>query len=178
MSNRLDVCSYIPSENDKIFIDTNVWLYLFCPVGQYNQDIVDVYNRFFLRLLKNKSTIYTSSMIVSEFFNTYSRIEFNIKKNQNPNRYRNYKKDFRNTEEFEVLSKDICNLLNNKIFKYSKKLDDNFSSIDISNILLGDKNFDFNDKYFAKLCEDNNIKILTHDKDFLSLNNNIDIITT
>lgn len=57
------------------------------------------------------------------------------------------------------------------------ELNDNFNSVDMSKILIADKNFDFNDKYFAQLCEDNNIKIIINDKDFLKLSNNIKIIT-
>lgn len=47
----------------------------------------------------------------------------------------------------------------------------------MSKILVADKNFDFNDKYIAQLCEDNNIKIITNDKDFLKLSNKVEIIT-
>lgn len=177
MSNKISILSYTPSSEDKFFVDNNIWMYLFCPLGNYREETVDAYNIFFLKLLQNKCTIYTSTLILSEFFNSYSRVDFNIKKSQNPSRYRDYKRDFRNTDEFNLLSKEICDIIKDKILKYSVRLDDNFSTIDIYSILTEDSNFDFNDKYFAKICEDNNIKILTNDKDFLNLTNNIDIVT-
>ena len=178
MSNKIYINSYEPKEGDKIFIDTNIWLYLFCPIGQYKPNLINTYTRFYLKLLKNKCKIYTSTMILSEFFNVYTRLDFKLRKIENPDIYKDYKNDFRNTDVFDSLSKEICEIINSKILKYSIKLNDNFNTIDINSILSSDKNFDFNDKYFAKLCEDNDIKILTNDKDFLNLNNNIDIITT
>ena len=71
----------------------------------------------------------------------------------------------------------ICDIINNKIFKYAQKIDDNFNNVDMSKILIADKNFDFNDKYFSQLCEDNNMKIITNDKDFLKLSNKVEIVT-
>lgn len=177
MSKKISLNNYCPSENDKVFIDNNIWLFLFCPIGNHKKNIVNAYNNIFLKMVKSKCTIYTSSLILSEFFNTYSRIDFDICKKNNPDLYKNYKRDFRNSEYYTSLSEDICEIINNKILRYSKRLDDNFHSISIDNILIGEKNFDFNDKYFAKLCEDKDIKILTNDKDFLSFNNDIQIIT-
>lgn len=177
MSNKVSILSYTPSSEDKFFVDNNIWMYLFCPLGNYRQETVDAYNNFFLKLLQSKCTIYTSTLILSEFFNTYSRVDFSIKRSEQPSIYRDYKKDFRNTDYFNSLSKEICDIIKNKILKYSVRLDDNFSTINIHHVLTEDSNFDFNDKYFAKICEDNNIKILTNDKDFLNLNNNIDVLT-
>ena len=177
MINQINIDTYNPSSEDKIFLDANVWLYLFCPIGNYRTEVVDTYNRFFGKMLQNKCKIYTTSMVLSEFFNTYTRIDFKIKKKENSLIYKDYKRDFRNTEYFNTLSNDICNIIKDKILKHSIRLSDSFDFIDMINILTSDKNFDYNDKYFAKLCEDNNIKILTNDKDFLNITNNIDIIT-
>lgn len=177
MSNKIDISTYNPTKNDAFFVDNNVWMYLFCPVGNYNEDLVNTYNTFFFKILKNKCTMYTSSLILSEFFNSYCRVDFKVKRKSNPS-LKDYKKDFRNTDYFNELSESICEIIKDKILKYSIRLDDRFSELDIEDVLTGDKNFDFNDKYIAKLCEDKNIKILTNDKDFLNLNNNIDIVTS
>lgn len=178
MSNRIKLSTYEPKATDKVFIDTNVWLYLFCPIGSYKEKVVEQYNKVFYKILKSECQIYTSALIVSEFFNTYCRIDFQIRKKENPKQYKQYKNDFRNTEEFNELILDVCDIINNKILKHAKRLNDNFDKIDMSKILIADKNFDFNDKYFANICEKNNIKIITNDKDFLNLSNNVDIITS
>ncbi len=177
MSNVIKLSSYEPKEEDRFFFDTNIWLYLFCPIGQYRQELVDEYNKFFLKVLQKKCKIYTSSIVLSEFFNTYSRIEFNIKKQQQPHKYRQYKRDFRNSEEFGDLSKDICELINSKILKYANKLNDRFDSMDLNTILLPNNNYDFNDIYLAQLCLREEIKILTNYGDFQKINSNIEIIT-
>lgn len=177
MSKITKISSYTLKEEDRFFFDTNIWLYLLCPIGQYRQQLVDVYNTFFLDILKKGCKVYTSSIILSEFFNTYSRIEFQIKQQQEPTKYRKYKKDFRNSQEFEVLSKEICELIESKILKYSNKINDRFDTISLNDILVPNNNYDFNDIYLAQLCLREEIKILTNDSDFQKINSNIEIIT-
>lgn len=172
MSKVLKLSSYTFTKGDKFFLDTNIWLYLFCPVGEYKKEIVDKYNEFFFKMLKNKCEIYTSAIILSEFFNTYSRIEFKIKRQENKLKYNDYKRDFRNSYEFEELSKDICDLINNKILKYSYKINDRFDTLTMENILVPNNNYDFNDIYLSELCLKEKIKILTNDKDYLLFKEN------
>lgn len=76
-----------------------------------------------MKILQNKGEIYTSAMVISEFFNVYARIEFSIKKDAEPNKYINYKRDFRNTDEYKELAQKICKLINDKILKYSIRID-------------------------------------------------------
>lgn len=175
MSNRINLSSFSPGPNDKIFVDNNVFMYMFYIMGNYQQEKVDAYSNTFKSMLINKSIIYTSSIVLSEFFNSYMKIEYSLLKNQYPN----YKKDFRPSVDFSVLSKEITNIIKNKILTSCKKINDDFDIIDINSILKNEENipFDFNDKYIATLCEKNKIKILTDDKDFLNFNNNMDIIT-
>ncbi|WP_270599525.1 type II toxin-antitoxin system VapC family toxin [Clostridium baratii] len=178
MSKKIDLDSFIPKKDDKIFIDTNIWLYLFCPIGDYKKDIVNRYNDIFLKILKSKCAIYVTSLTLSEFFNTYSRIEFEYKKKQTGQKNLKYKREFRNTTDFNVMVEEIIEIINNKILKYSTRINDEFNRIDLNNILISDDSFDFNDKYFAELCEANNIKVLTNDKDFLKISNKIEVITS
>ena len=44
MSNKIDISTYNPTKNDSFFVDNNVWMYLFCPVGNYNEYLVNTYN--------------------------------------------------------------------------------------------------------------------------------------
>lgn len=178
MSNIITISSYEPKKDEKFFFDTNIWLYLLCPVGNYNQAVVNKYNMFFSKIVLNKSIIYTSAMVISEFFNVYARIEFSIKQNSDPKKYKNYKNDFRNTKEYETFSAQVCGLIDAKILKYSIRIDDKFSTINKSNLLCQSSSYDFNDKYFVELCKDNKLKIVTNDKDFFHFKDNIDIITS
>ena len=35
--NLIDVADYTPSPNDTFFFDNNIWMFLFCPLGNYKQ---------------------------------------------------------------------------------------------------------------------------------------------
>lgn len=83
MSFRIPLMSYEPKADDKIFLDTNIWLYLFCPIGNYKNEIIDQYSTVFYKILKSGCRIYTTSLVISEFFNTYCRIDFRIKIKKN-----------------------------------------------------------------------------------------------
>lgn len=60
MSVKISVMSYEPNDDDKIFFDTNVWLYLFCPIGNYKSEIVEQYSKLFYKILKSGCRIYTT----------------------------------------------------------------------------------------------------------------------
>ena len=184
MTNIIDISTYEPTSEDKIFIDNNIWMYLFFPYNSGNENS-DLYGTFFGKLLKSKCRIYTSSIILSEFFNSYAKSHFVAKQSNEKSQkipydkrvYKNYKRDFRNTPEFIEISKAIRNILFDEILSYSLKVDDMFSSINMNTILSSDDCFDFNDKYIVALCEYHDFKILTNDKDFLNFKTNVKIIT-
>ena len=60
MSVKIPLMSYEPKYDDKIFFDTNVWLYLFCPIGNYKSKIIEQYSTVFYKILKSGCRIYTT----------------------------------------------------------------------------------------------------------------------
>ena len=60
MSVKIPLMSYEPKDDDKIFFDTNVWLYLFCPIGNYKSEIIEQYSTEFYKILKSGCRIYTT----------------------------------------------------------------------------------------------------------------------
>jgi hypothetical protein len=78
MNNIYDIDNYCPSENEGFLFDCNVWMYLFCPIGNYKSNIVYKYSTFFKKILVNKSKIFILALTISEFFNSYVRLEYNI----------------------------------------------------------------------------------------------------
>lgn len=168
---------YSPRKSDHIFFDTNIWLNIYTPTGEYgNKQIIRKTSSLFKKILESGATIYVSSLILSEFFNAYARIIFQSKKEQDPNKYQDYKKDFRNTEEFTEIAREIISIIKYEIMSISEKTSDNFSEIDIESILNVGNTYDFNDNYFCYLCANNNLKIVTADKDFLSTPMQTDLI--
>ncbi len=50
MNNEMDVETYIPQDGDKYFFDANIWLYFYCPIGDYNKNTISITQvRWFLK---------------------------------------------------------------------------------------------------------------------------------
>lgn len=167
---------YTPKKEDKFFLDTNIWMYLYCSIGNYRANIIDSYNSFYEKILEADSEIFTTSLQVSEFFNSYCRLEFNIAK-QEDERIKEFKRDFRNSKLFQDTLEEINLILSRRILKTSKKLDDDFSKTNIDELIKQNDEFDFNDEYFLNLCEKNNIIVVSNDRDILKSDRDIKIVS-
>lgn len=172
--NRINIESYIPKASDKFFFDNNIWMYLYCPIGSYNKYSVKIYSDFFDKILQSRATIFVSSLILSEFYNSYSRLDFNIWKN---NEKKDYKKDFRPTQRYIETSEIIVNTIESRILGIAERIDDDFSSIQIDEINRKCNDLDFNDSYYIELSKKCACKIVTNDRDFLKISDNVDVLT-
>lgn len=163
----IKIDSYSPQKDDCFFFDTNIWLNLYTPVpGRVNKSFQQKISSFFGQVLRTKSTIYTSSLVISEFFNTYCRIIFKMRQEDNPDKFKDFKKDFRSTEEYENLVAELVNIINSEILALATKTDDCFSKISSKKLMEIGTSYDFNDKYICELCSLNKFKIVTADKDY------------
>lgn len=156
--------TYKPALGESFLFDTNIWIYLYSPVSNCHYALSDAYNRFMWKCLAQECNIYITSLILSEFYNTLLRREF---KNQH---CKNYKESFRATQE---ITEEAMNIIENSIMCKVHKLDDSFVDIDLNDIK---PEYDFNDYYLVKLCQKNNIKIVTNDSDFKQFEDLVDII--
>ncbi len=175
--NILNIETYTPTQNDRLFFDADIWLYLFSPIGNYKRDIIKKYDGFLKNTIEANASIFISSLILSEFFNAYARKEFNILKNKYPQKYKNFKTDFRGTKEYSALMTEIKSIVKTKILKISKRIDDGFGSIDLEKVFTDIDKADFNDKYYQELLQGKNIKIVTNDYDFAETSKDIAVIT-
>ncbi len=169
---------FVPTSDMTFFIDTNIWFCLFYPTGNIPSHIVAIYSKLFLEILKAKSTIIVPNLVLSEFFNRYLKNEHYLLDKLNPGKFVDYKKDFRGSLEYKNAVITIKNIVENKILKFSSKVNDSFESIDLNNILIAEQDYDFNDLYFLELSTKHNAYIITNDKDFLNYNTTAKIITT
>jgi len=165
MNEIVDISKYNPKRNDKFIFDTNIWIYLFYPMGNYNEDITKKYAGFLKKVLQSESSIYIFSLTLSEIFNTSMRLEFNIKKNH-LHKNIDFKKDFRNTPEGKKLTSDILMIITHKIMKIATRIDDKFSNIPVNRLFDQIENYDFNDRYFLLMADLDKFKIVTNDSDF------------
>ena len=176
MNNVMDVETYIPQDGDKYFFNANIWLYFYCPIGNYNKNTISKYDGFLKRALNNDTTIYVSSLIASEIINAWLRLDFNILR-RNKTVRNDYKQDYRDSSHYLSAVKDIEAVFNNQLLKISKPLDDRATEISISDVLSGLSKVDFNDSYYHHLAKLDNLLIVTNDADFAELDTGITILT-
>jgi predicted nucleic acid-binding protein len=172
--NKININTYHPKNTDKFFFDNNVWMYLYCPLGNHNQASQKKYSDFFGKVLKSEATIYVSSMLLSEFYNSYSRLDFNIWRNGEA---KDYKKHYRPTERFKETSEIILMTIESRILGVSQRLDDDFKNMSIEDINNKCLELDFNDSYYVELIKKNNCIMVTNDRDFLTINDDVAIVT-
>lgn len=170
-----NISTYAIKKDDKFFFDTNIWLYMHCSIGNYSAQLVQDYSDFYQRVKTAGATILTNTLLISEFVNTYSRLEFNIRKKSDG--LSDFKKDFRSNPTYKPLLDNINLLTEKKILKSSEKIQDSFHEFEENNFFSNPNTYDFNDEYYCYIAEKLNFKIVTNDKDFKSTNYNVEIIT-
>lgn len=168
--------NYKVTSSDCFFFDNNIWMFLFAPIADYKIPKQKAYSRFLREIQSAGATIFISSLILSEYINRCLRISHGQWEKRNHYKNTDYKKDYRNTEDFKnALESTKDNVYS--IMSLCVKTPDNFHVIEVDDIFSNVNNCDFNDAYFVELCKKGNFKLVTDDKDFLSISEKIEIIT-
>jgi predicted nucleic acid-binding protein len=163
MNNIIPIEDYSFSEADEFLIDTNIWLYLYGP--QIPKDWkTRVYSKSLKNILAAKSKIWIDVLILSEFINRYSRIEFEASITSGATV--NFK-NFRKSTAFVPIATAIANAVK-RIIKQSLRSSSGFENLDINTLIQQFKSErpDFNDQVFVELCKSKKLKLITHDSDF------------
>ena len=144
-------------EGKGYFFDTNIWLYIYGPIGWPDQRS-DAYSRALKEIRNSDGTIYINCMIISEFINAFARIEF--KQQTNFTRF----KEFRNSLAFRAIAQDIAYNVR-KILRNTLACDPELQAIDLPKVmdLFEQGKYDFNDLLFAQICRAKNMVFVTHD---------------
>lgn len=176
-ANIIDIRSYSPRSSDLFLFDNNIWMYLFCPLGNYNQKRQEIYSSFLQSVKVANSTVFINSMVLSEFANSYLRMDFGQWKNEFGFPDADFKKSFVGTDRYMDTVEEIkINI--QKILKFCERTTDSFNAVDMSNIFGHFVNIDFNDSYYLELSRLNNWKMVTDDRDFVKVDNHdIEIVT-
>ena len=170
----VDIQTHTPSRSEHYLLDTNIWLFLYCPIGDSRRNIISKYSSFYNKLIKNHSTLYTTSLILSEFINRYLRMDCWINEKISRDKY---KSDYRPSQAFSKTFKIIEQTVKEKILNQVKCLDDEMSKMSFDQILHDSRRSDFNDAYVSNLVKGKGISILTDDYDFSKLVRNHKIFT-
>lgn len=178
MSKVIEVTSYKPKSGDNLFFDNNIWMFLFCPLHNYEKNKQSKYSDLFKSVLSVNASIWINSLILSEFCNSWLRIEYNKWKLLPANKGCNdYKRHFISSTKYQETISEIKDIIP-AILKNSQRGSDNFNAVNIETILSELNNCDFNDSYYLDLARINNWKIVTDDSDLITSKAcKVDIIT-
>lgn len=174
MANVKYINGYNIESNEKFFIDANIWLYMYCPIGDYNTKVVEKYSSFFDKIISSGNEIYICSSLISEILNRYMRIEFQLAKEENG--IEDYKKDFRNNVNYKESIECIEKIIKEKIIDKCIQINDQFENFDYDSKYLNN-GLDFNDALYCHLAVENGLKIVTHDRDFKKTKLPVEVIT-
>lgn len=180
MALRINVNSIQNLSGKNILLDTNIWIYLFCPLGhsEAKEFIVKKYSRAFNRLIHSDNKLYIDVMILSEFINRYLRLVFHVyMENNNIESGFDFKKDYKQTGDFKENIQLIAATIKNKILPKVSVANFSYENRNIEELIdnLKDKMTDFNDLHFEKLCKTKGFILFTDDRDYSD--SSLDIIS-
>ena len=173
----LDVSNYSPRQTDLFLFDTSVWILLFCPIGNTREFEQRSFSSFLKKVRSSRSSIFMTSLILSEYANVCLKMDFNNWVKTNSRIDAKYKRDYVGTDRYKKIVNLLIPTMMN-IMSLCEKGSDNFSHLDINKILGHFQSIDFNDSYYLELSKDSNFKIVTADYDFVKYKNHgLGIIT-
>ena len=158
--NALSVRDYDFRPEDELFLDANIWLFLYGSQNPGNARM-DVYSSAFRRILEAKSRIYVDVLIVSEFINAYARLQWQIRAPDS--RF----KAFRNSLEFREVAQEIADNVK-RVLNHCSRIESYFDTLDADELMdeYAQGGADFNDQVIRHLCRSKNLTLITDDRDF------------
>lgn len=162
MANKvLAVANYDFKSEDELFVDANVWLFVYGP--QKPRDArVAAYSHALAKILAAQCRIYIDVLIVSEFINTYARLKWNVMGKP----YTDFKR-FRKSADFTPVARDIAADVR-RVLNHCLRIENGFETLDIDGVLAeyAAGGSDFNDQVITALCKTRGLKLVTDDGDF------------
>ena len=159
----VEVRHYNFTPQDKLFLDANIWFYLYGP-QQLGNRWARIYSMVFNDILNAKSRIYIDVLIVSEFINSYARLKWKLAASH----IKSFK-DFRNSSYFKPVAQDIAADAK-RVVDHCSRIESGFATLAIDDLLTeyAAGNSDFNDQVITELCKKNGLTLITNDRDFRS----------
>ena len=157
----MSVNNYIFTSEDKLFLDANIWLYIYGP-QKPRGFWTNIYSQALARILAAKSHIYIDVLIVSEFINVYARQKWRLVAPQGQNF-----KNFRRSSGFKPVAQDIAADVRH-VLSHCSRIESGFATMDKDDLLndYAAGNYDFNDQVITELCKKEGLTLITNDGDF------------
>lgn len=171
------ITSYSITFGDQFFLDTNIWLYLLYPQqSKISERVIEQYSDFYNSLLSKNTLIKTHPIQISEYINAFIGIEYKKHQRANSNKALAFK-DWKKQQAFEKVLKDVQTTVKS-ILKQSSLISGTFTPQELEDIAVSCDKADFNDLFFIRFAEKENLTLITHDKDFvISKNSNVEVLT-
>lgn len=163
---------FTPMSSDCIMFDTNIMIDLFYPVNFSRR--TNPYEKVYMDIRKKGSRLIISSVQISEFINKCIRIRFDL---YNVNNDKNFKKDYRNTDDYKNNMNAILEIINHDIIPNFVFIDDGFTEMQNEKIFRYGASYDFNDALIAEIAKKNNAYLVTQDGDFFNYSSEITLVT-
>lgn len=170
---KISTKDYTPRKEDKIVLDTNVLLEIFSPIRQSKW--MESYIELYARIIKQKATLLMTSIQISEFINVCIRLQFSLYEDEHKGI--NFKKDYRETEDYRNSMRSILEIVKNDIIPVFTFVDDGFSKMDYDKIFCYGFSYDFNDALLLQIAEEQKAVLITNDVDFGNFKTKINIVT-
>jgi len=152
---------YIFQGEERLFLDANVWLSVYGPLGRRNARSA-AYSDALKRIRSAGCLILLDVLVVSEFINAFARMEYR----QSASGSSGFK-HFRKSASFAPVAKDIAQNTR-RILRQCQRCNSSFTTADIDALIrefeLG--NSDFNDQMIAEICRTESLHLVTDDADF------------
>jgi len=172
---KIKVNDFMPKKDDNILIDTNVLIPLFYPTMSGNE--MKDYENLYSNTIKNKANLIISSIQISEFINRCIRFQYKLYCQDNPDKDVEFKRDYRNTDDYNESMDSILEIVKNDIATSFAFIDDNFSKMKQDDIFLPGFSYDFNDAILVEIAKAQKAYLVTNDRDFANYSSKISIIT-
>jgi predicted nucleic acid-binding protein len=161
-SPRFDIRSYTFDSATSYFIDANVWLDVYGPVGPGRARSI-VYSEGLKRLRISGAKIFVDVLVTSEIMNRWARIEY--ARAGGDQLFHNFKA-FRLGPQFRVVAADIVLALR-AILAVAKRTGTPFANINFDPVLdtFVSGGIDLTDQLIAEACRSKKYVLITHDGD-------------
>ena len=157
------LASYAFSGSETFLFDANVWLYLYPPPSGYRSIFRQEYSNGLKSIRTAGSRLILDAMVLSEYLNTYCRIEWRVR---HQTLFPDFKM-FRKSAAFSGVGKGAASFATSML-KLCERYDHPFAAANIKQVLadFSAGSIDFNDGLLAETCRQNGWKLITNDGDF------------
>ena len=152
--------SYDFTSEDKLFLDTNIWLFIYGPQDPTSTKMY-TYSSAFHHILKAQSRIYIDALVISEFINAYARQQWQLVAPDTKF------KEFRNSPHFKPVAQEIADNTK-RVLNHCSRIGSRFETLDVDGLMneYAEGGADFNDQVIRELCNSRDLKLVTDDGDF------------